>query len=620
MNDTGKMGFLEKICAVLRQRKVFIPTVVGCTAIFAFSFLMVFLVTKYTVKFVQLEKEKALKQTSMIFDISIKQVSRKALHKAALFAGDERVVKALEIALQGDISDARDKFSSKAREMLKKQFKHQLSEYKKTVGEPLRVHVHINVNGQVRSLWRFWRNKQKLSDDISAFRFTLWSIQKDPNHKPITGIEIGRGGMVIRGIVPVYGSHGRYIGSVEDLEDFDQTLEYLNENRKISGYQVLMLKKYLSIATRLKDPSKHPLLFGEYVHVTGRGNFNQRKEDIEKAISTGVSIFSMVGETALMIHPIKDFRGEVIGALCIAEDISAFLKEMNSFKRKMILALSIVPLFAAVLIVSIIFTVIKDLFETCEILQSNTDEVARSSTKLAEMGKDLTDLASNNAQSLEQAVSELNELSEKTNANADKSRFANEKMRQVSETILKARKEIEEITKAMEQISRSSEETVKVVKVIDEIAFQTNLLALNAAVEAARAGEAGAGFAIVAEEVRNLAMRSAKAAGDSASLIESTVGKIKEGVNLVKSMESAFQKVAEISQEGFELADEIKIASEEQAEAIAHVNEVITSIDQATQKQAKSAELLLNEADELMRLVEKNKAVTELIGRVIGCS
>ena len=89
-----------------------------------------------------------------------------------------------------------------------------------------------------------------------------------------------------------------------------------------------------------------------------------------------------------------------------------------------------------------------------------------------------------------------------------------------------------ELTQSMEEISKASEETSKIIKTIDEIAFQTNLLALNAAVEAARAGEAGAGFAVVADEVRNLAMRAADAAKNTANLIEGTVKQVKEGGEL----------------------------------------------------------------------------------------
>src|SRR5690606_23057713 len=113
-------------------------------------------------------------------------------------------------------------------------------------------------------------------------------------------------------------------------------------------------------------------------------------------------------------------------------------------------------------------------------------------------------------------------------------------MKEANRVIAKSNESMEELTGAMEDISKTSEETQKIIRTIDEIAFQTNLLALNAAVEAARAGEAGAGFAVVADEVRNLAMRAADAAKNTTALIEGSVKKIKEGSELVGVTNKAF--------------------------------------------------------------------------------
>ena len=110
-----------------------------------------------------------------------------------------------------------------------------------------------------------------------------------------------------------------------------------------------------------------------------------------------------------------------------------------------------------------------------------------------------------------------------TRQNADNAGQANSMMIETREVMDMANQSMTELTGAMGEISVASEETAKIIKTIDEIAFQTNLLALNAAVEAARAGEAGAGFAVVADEVRNLAIRSAEAAKNTANLIEGTV-------------------------------------------------------------------------------------------------
>src|SRR5208283_3533056 len=103
-----------------------------------------------------------------------------------------------------------------------------------------------------------------------------------------------------------------------------------------------------------------------------------------------------------------------------------------------------------------------------------------------------------------------------------------------NQILSKANQSMSQLTTSMVEISRASEETSKIIKTIDEIAFQTNLLALNAAVEAARAGETGAGFAVVADEVRNLAMRAADAAKNTANLIEGTVKQIKDGSGMVE--------------------------------------------------------------------------------------
>ena len=148
----------------------------------------------------------------------------------------------------------------------------------------------------------------------------------------------------------------------------------------------------------------------------------------------------------------------------------------------------------------------------------------------------------------------------------------------------------------MEKISQSSEETSKIIKTIDEIAFQTNLLALNAAVEAARAGESGAGFAVVADEVRNLAMRAAEAAKNTSGLIESTVKRISDGSALVTSTDQAFAEVAANTVKVGDLVDEIAAASKEQALGIEQLNAAVSEIDKATQQNVANADLLASTA------------------------
>jgi methyl-accepting chemotaxis protein len=170
----------------------------------------------------------------------------------------------------------------------------------------------------------------------------------------------------------------------------------------------------------------------------------------------------------------------------------------------------------------------------------------------------------------------------------------------------------------MQEISQASEETSKIIKTIDEIAFQTNLLALNAAVEAARAGEAGAGFAVVADEVRNLAMRSAQAAKSTSELIEGTVKKVKGGSEIVSRTNTAFEEVARSTAKASELIGEIAVASREQAQGIGQVNSAVSEMDKVTQHTAATAEETASASEQLSAQAEQMKSMVSQIVAMAG--
>ncbi len=155
------------------------------------------------------------------------------------------------------------------------------------------------------------------------------------------------------------------------------------------------------------------------------------------------------------------------------------------------------------------------------------------------------------------------------------------------------------MSEAIEKMKSSSDETAKIIKTIDEIAFQTNLLALNAAVEAARAGEAGKGFAVVAEEVRNLAQRSAKAAKSTELLIEESQQNADNGVVVTKEVGEILQQITESIQEVTALIADVSAASNEQAQGIAHVNTAVAEMDKVTQLNANNAEQSTSASEEL---------------------
>ncbi len=194
-------------------------------------------------------------------------------------------------------------------------------------------------------------------------------------------------------------------------------------------------------------------------------------------------------------------------------------------------------------------------------LNQGSHQMTSSSSEVASASQSLAGGASQQAAALEETSSSLEEMASMTRTNAENAKTANGLMTDVGQIVGKANHSMTELKEAMEKINSASDETAKIIKTIDDIAFQTNLLALNAAVEAARAGEAGAGFAVVADEVRNLAMRAADAARNTGGLIEGNIANIQQGSQLVLSTDEAFAEVSGSAQKVAALINEIASAS-----------------------------------------------------------
>lgn len=209
-----------------------------------------------------------------------------------------------------------------------------------------------------------------------------------------------------------------------------------------------------------------------------------------------------------------------------------------------------------------------------------------------EVSSVLTDSASKEAAAIEETSASLDEIASMTRQNAENTIAANQLMQSAKDAIGKANNSMNELTRSMKDIAKASEQTQKIVKSIDEIAFQTNLLALNASVEAARAGEAGSGFAVVADEVRNLAMRAKESAQTSSNLIEDIVHKVRAGGNLVTVTSEAFGEVTSSSDKVVALMKDIAVASQEQSQGITQVNNAIAEMSSSTQQNASNAENL----------------------------
>jgi methyl-accepting chemotaxis protein len=258
---------------------------------------------------------------------------------------------------------------------------------------------------------------------------------------------------------------------------------------------------------------------------------------------------------------------------------------------------------------------------TCIIasLNQGSEQVASAAGQISSTSQHLAEGASEQAASIQETSSSLEEMSSITRQNADNARQADILMQKTRHVVAQAKDSMAQMNRSMEEIVQASEDTSKIVKTIDEIAFQTNLLALNAAVEAARAGEIGAGFAVVADEVRNLAMRAADAARNTDSLIEETVKKVRAGSGLMSATDNTFSQVSESTAKVAELVSEIAAASGEQAQGIEHVNKAVAEMDKVVQQNAANAEESASASEQMNAQAETMKAmVTELAALVGG--
>ena len=247
---------------------------------------------------------------------------------------------------------------------------------------------------------------------------------------------------------------------------------------------------------------------------------------------------------------------------------------------------------------------------TSAALGAGSEQIAAAAAQVSGSSQTLASGASEQAASLEETSSSIEELASMTKRNAQGAEQAKNVARSARESADRSAESIGRLNTAMGALETSSAEVAKIVKTIDEIAFQTNILALNAAVEAARAGEAGMGFAVVAEEVRNLAQRSAQASRETAAKIETAVAKSGEGSRLSAEVATGLGTIIEQVRELDRLIGEISTASQEQTQGIDQVNAAIGQIDQVTQSNAATAEETASAAEEL------NAQAAELKGHI----
>ena len=336
-----------------------------------------------------------------------------------------------------------------------------------------------------------------------------------------------------------------------------------------------------------------------------------------------VSRFMTMADTKekafVMVVPIELGRSGQYWALGVTVPMNMVLKNAHNIRNMSVLIFLVSLVVILVTVHFIARGIAGPITRIASVLNLGANQIASASGEVTDAGQSLAQGTSQQAAAIEETASSLEEMSSMTRQNAGNAKQANAMMQENSTIIHRAHDAMNTLTQAMAEISQASEETSKIIKTIDEIAFQTNLLALNAAVEAARAGEAGAGFAVVADEVRNLALRAAQAAKSTENLIQDTTRKVDDGATLVKTAGEAFSQVNASTEKVEHLIAEIAAASQEQAQGIGQVSQGVAEIDKVVQNNAATAEETASASEEMTGQVHQMKTmVMELMALANG--
>ncbi len=487
--------------------------------------------------------------------------------------------------------------------------------------DALNIHFH---KPPAKSFLRTWRPKGDGDggDDLSSFRFSVLKISQ--TQTPVKGIEIGRGGFVIRGISPIF-HENKYIGSAESLFPFNQLISQmvLAENEHL---MVFLDDESAEIAWRLQENEK----VGSYTFVTSDQvyDISSIEEDHLQAGQTN-PFFEIKDKQAISAFPLPDFNGEPCGVVYYSKDLDEIIagenKAMISFLA--VLVFTLAGMFLVIFYISAnyisaplnklnaafqkvskgeldvsvdlsqedeIGTVGKQLNEMLsrirEIILSVIDVsegLSSSSNQMKGVSSEVSEGASLQASSVEEVSTSMEEMAANIQQNTDNAR-------QTEKITLKAANGVVEGSKAAEDSIKVMNDIADKISIIGEISRQTNILALNAAVEAARAGEHGKGFAVVAGEVRKLAERSQIAANEIEKLSSSGVATSEEAGKKLSAIVPEIEKTSQLIQE-------IAAASIEQNSGADQVNSAVQQLNNVTQQNAAASEQMASSSDELSK-------------------
>jgi methyl-accepting chemotaxis protein len=487
----------------------------------------------------------------------------------------------------------------------------------KNTKENAKIHFHLP---PARSFIRCWSLKR--GDDISDFRNSVLFVSE--NKISVAGIEVGRGGFVIRGISPIFDSINTYLGSVETLFPISKVISTTNllENEE---FAIFMHTDLLKIATGFLEntasnvTNDKPTIGNLILVQKTSSKFHTEKisaEILNKSLND--TVFFQTDNLQYALSPIEDYAGKKVGVCAIQVNTNNLLKSINKAKTTnfiigflfIVLLIVLILIFVKIIITKPIRNVVYSMKKMSkkridfQITEKRNDEIGElyssineininfkkiiinindtatavsdASNQLSSASQDISSRANEQAATTEEVAASMEQMLAMINSNTQNAEIT----RQSSEKSANEMQKSNEIfVKTINSVSEISDK----IKVITDIAFQTNILSLNASIEAARAGKAGKGFAVVANEVRKLADKT-KIASDE--IIELS----KNGQDISRIAGEKLKNTIPELIKSAELVNNILSAGKEQQSGAENINTSIQQLTEITNENSASAE------------------------------
>ena len=449
----------------------------------------------------------------------------------------------------------------------------------------LKVHFH---KPPAKSFLRVWRKpgQRDGGDDISSFRKTILYVYK--NHKPVKGIEIGRGGFVERGVSPIFDKNGNYLGSVEVLISFNEIFKKLKDH-KYENFALIMRSELLNIARKLKNKPR----IGSFVLVTSTNRekfLNISPELIDKNFSENLKIIYLKNGEVLSFIPVKDFSGKLIGEILYLLNPSFLTKEIKkSFYQQLII---LIPLIIIITLITIF--ILRNSLKPLKILGLKLKEFSEGeadlSIQLPVKSKDEIGFVSENfnklINNLHENIKNVKLGSEEVNLKTIIALRFSTLLEKSNDKIVK---EIDEVSSAVNELSASIKEVSNNIKIVSE-----QIEKLDG----------------IKEDIQKVSDNVKNSMNLTKDEVLSTTKAVEDIANQITEMANKFETVTLKLEQVVDNAENIKTKIDDTKNSIENISQEIEAISSAVNEQSASIENVANNTENARQLSEDtlNKA------------